>query len=175
VPLADTLIAAAAQAPGLAVLHYHRPPGRPRVPEPLILAERSCQLLIESGGSRGVHAYWKLAAPLSATRVDERTGELVEPIERANLRLIHRRGTCARAATTASAVPPRPGTLRDADDHEAIPAVIDYKVKARRSHRPGPTATRRPTSTSPGAGSEASPRTSSPSPRSPNPASSASR
>ena len=31
------------------------------------LAERPCHLLIQSGGSGGVHAYWKLAAPLPAT------------------------------------------------------------------------------------------------------------
>ena len=53
------------------------------------LAERPCHLLIESGGSGGVHAYWKLAEPLPATRIDEDTGELVEPIERAHLRIIH--------------------------------------------------------------------------------------
>jgi hypothetical protein len=53
------------------------------------LAERPCHLLIESGGSGGVHAYWKLAEPLPATRVIEATGELVE---RAHLRLIHRLG-----------------------------------------------------------------------------------
>jgi hypothetical protein len=57
------------------------------------VAERPCHLLLESGGSGGVHAYWKLAEPLSATRVIEATGELVEPIERAHLRLIHHLGT----------------------------------------------------------------------------------
>jgi hypothetical protein len=56
------------------------------------LAERPCHLLIESGGSGGAHAYWKLAEPLEATRIDHDTGELVEPIERANLRIIHRLG-----------------------------------------------------------------------------------
>jgi hypothetical protein len=56
------------------------------------LAERPCHLLVESGGSGGVHAYWKLAEPLPATRVIEATGELVEPIERAHLRLIHHLG-----------------------------------------------------------------------------------
>ena len=34
-----------------------------------LLAERPCHLLIESGGSGGVHAYWKLAEPLPATRI----------------------------------------------------------------------------------------------------------
>ena len=57
------------------------------------LAERPCQLLCESAGSGGVHCYWKLTEPLPAERVDERTGELVEPIERANLRLIHALGS----------------------------------------------------------------------------------
>jgi hypothetical protein len=56
------------------------------------LAERPCHLLVESGGSGGVHAYWKLAEPLPATRVIEATDELVEPIERAHLRLIHHLG-----------------------------------------------------------------------------------
>ena len=57
------------------------------------LAERPCHLLVESGGSGGVHAYWKLAEPLAATAIDARSGELVEPIERANLRIIHALGT----------------------------------------------------------------------------------
>ena len=56
------------------------------------LAERPCHLLIASGGSGGVHAYWKLTQPLPATRLDERTGEVSEPIERANLRLVHALG-----------------------------------------------------------------------------------
>ena len=57
-----------------------------------LLTERPCHLLVESGGSGGVHAYWKLAQPLPATRTVTATGELVEPIERANLRIIHRLG-----------------------------------------------------------------------------------
>ncbi len=56
------------------------------------LAERPCHMLIESGGSGGCHAYFRLAEPLPSTRVVEATGELVEPIERANLRIIHRLG-----------------------------------------------------------------------------------
>jgi hypothetical protein len=59
------------------------------------LAERPCHLLVESGGSGGVHAYWKLAKPLAATRAIQSTGEVVEPIERANLRIIHRLGVGA--------------------------------------------------------------------------------
>lgn len=56
------------------------------------LAERPCHLLVESGGSGGVHAYWKLAHPLPATKLVQATGELVEPIERAHLRIIHHLG-----------------------------------------------------------------------------------
>jgi len=56
------------------------------------LAERPCHLLVESGGSGGVHAYWRLTQPLPATRTVPGTGELVEPIERANLRIVHRLG-----------------------------------------------------------------------------------
>ena len=52
------------------------------------LAEHPCHLLIASGGSGGTHAYWKLDQPLQATRVDELTGDVEEPIERANLRLV---------------------------------------------------------------------------------------
>jgi hypothetical protein len=59
------------------------------------LADRPCHLLIESGGSGGVHAYWKLAEALPATVTSQRTGELVEPIERAHLRLIHHLGVGA--------------------------------------------------------------------------------
>src|SRR6266480_1233090 len=60
-----------------------------------VLAERPCHMLVESGSSGGAHAYWKIAKPLAATRVVEATGELVEPIERANLRLVHRLGVGA--------------------------------------------------------------------------------
>ena len=58
------------------------------------LAERPCHLLIESSTGHA-HAYWKLDRPLPATIVIESTGELVEPIERAHLRLIHHLGTGA--------------------------------------------------------------------------------
>jgi hypothetical protein len=58
------------------------------------IAERPCHLLVESSAGRA-HAYWKLGRPLPATRVIESTGELVEPIERAHLRLIHHLGTDA--------------------------------------------------------------------------------
>ncbi len=57
-----------------------------------LLAERPCHLLIESAGSGGMHAYWKLEHELPAVQLDDRTGEVVEWIERANLRLIHRLG-----------------------------------------------------------------------------------
>jgi hypothetical protein len=54
-------------------------------------------MLVESGGSGGAHAYWKIAKPLAATRVVKATGE---PIERANLRLVHRLGVGADASRT---------------------------------------------------------------------------
>jgi hypothetical protein len=57
-----------------------------------LLAARPCHLLIESGGSGGAHAYWRLNEPLAATRVEPTTGELIERIEQAHLRLIHRLG-----------------------------------------------------------------------------------
>jgi CHC2 zinc finger len=50
------------------------------------LAERPCHLLVESAGSGGVHAYWQLAEALPA-----REGKR-EPIEQANLRIIHALG-----------------------------------------------------------------------------------
>jgi hypothetical protein len=59
------------------------------------LAERPCHLLVASGGSGGAHAYWKLNQPLPGTSTIAATGEIVEPIERANLRLIHNLGTDA--------------------------------------------------------------------------------
>ena len=58
------------------------------------VAERPCHLLIESSAGHA-HAYWKLDRPLPATVLIESTGELVEPIERAHLRLIHHLGTDA--------------------------------------------------------------------------------
>src|SRR5215218_5136883 len=56
------------------------------------LAERPCHLLVQTGGSGGVHAYWKLTEPLPATRPAE-SGGVAEPIERAHLRLIYHLGT----------------------------------------------------------------------------------
>jgi hypothetical protein len=55
------------------------------------LAQRPCHLLLETAGSGGVHCYWLLDRPLPATRTVD-GGGLVEPIERANARLIHRLG-----------------------------------------------------------------------------------
>ena len=55
------------------------------------LAERPCHLLLESGGSGGVHSYWLLDEPLPATRTLQ-NGRVLEPIERAHLRLIHHLG-----------------------------------------------------------------------------------
>jgi hypothetical protein len=56
------------------------------------LAERPCHLLVETAGSGGVHAYWKLDRPLPGQLVDRETGEVREPIERANMRIIHALG-----------------------------------------------------------------------------------
>jgi hypothetical protein len=57
-----------------------------------LLATRPCHLLVESSAGRA-HAYWKLDRLLPATVVVAATGERVEPIERAHLRLIHHLGT----------------------------------------------------------------------------------
>jgi hypothetical protein len=56
------------------------------------LAQRPCHMLVSSGGSRGVHCYWRLDRPLPAVHLDGRTGEVSESIERANLRLVNRLG-----------------------------------------------------------------------------------
>jgi hypothetical protein len=53
------------------------------------LAERPCHLLIQSGGSGGVHAYWKLDRPLGASAEEPQGGGA---IERAHLRIIHALG-----------------------------------------------------------------------------------
>ena len=66
------------------------------------LAERPCHVLIESAGSGGMHAYWKLDRPLEAVRVNERTGETIEVIERANARLIHCLGSDAEGNPTVA-------------------------------------------------------------------------
>jgi hypothetical protein len=58
------------------------------------LTERPCDLLVESSAGHA-HAYWKLEEPLAATQLIASTGELVEPIERAHLRLIRHLGTDA--------------------------------------------------------------------------------
>ncbi|RKQ90840.1 hypothetical protein C8N24_0655 [Solirubrobacter pauli] len=55
------------------------------------LAERPCHLLIASGGSGGVHAYWKLTEPLPA-HWERPDGVETEPIERAHQRIIHALG-----------------------------------------------------------------------------------
>ena len=60
-----------------------------------LLAERPCHLLVESGGSGGVHAYWRLDRPLAAVREPESGPGAREPIERANDRLIHALGVDA--------------------------------------------------------------------------------
>ena len=60
-----------------------------------LLAERPCHLLVESGGSGGAHAYWRLDHPLAAVREPESGPGAREPIERANDRLIHALGVDA--------------------------------------------------------------------------------
>lgn len=49
---------------------------------------RTPHLVVESAGSGGRHAYWRLATPLPALEVNSHTGEVIEPIERANGRLV---------------------------------------------------------------------------------------
>src|SRR4051812_5969546 len=58
------------------------------------LAERPCHLLIASGGSGGVHAYWQLTEPLPARWLGP-DGRETEPIERAHRRMIHALGVNA--------------------------------------------------------------------------------
>ncbi len=58
------------------------------------LVERPCHLLIASGGSGGVHAYWKLTELLPA-RWTGPDGAVSEPIERAHRRIIHALGVDA--------------------------------------------------------------------------------
>jgi hypothetical protein len=58
-----------------------------------LLAERPCHLLVESAGSGGMHAYWRLAEPLASVTINPDSGERVEWVKRANLRLIYRIGT----------------------------------------------------------------------------------
>ena len=50
------------------------------------LAERPCHLLVESAGSGGCHGYWQLDRPLLAKQGER------EPIEQANMRIIHALG-----------------------------------------------------------------------------------
>jgi hypothetical protein len=87
------------------------------------LADRPCHLLVQTGGSGGVHAYWKLDRPLAATHHIERTGEVVEPIERAHLRLIHHLGTDAdgKPCVADAAVKDRSRVLR-------LAGTVNYKT-----------------------------------------------
>jgi hypothetical protein len=116
------------------------------------LAERPCHLLVESGGSGGVHAYWRLAEPLPATRVIEATGELVEPIERAHVRLIHHLGVgldgkpnvADRACAERSRVMRLAGTINGktgahARILEADLALAGYPIAALVGDLPDPT------------------------------------
>jgi len=56
------------------------------------LSERPCHLLIASGGSGGVHAYWRLDEPLPAHWLHP-DGQASEPIDRALRRIVHALGT----------------------------------------------------------------------------------
>jgi hypothetical protein len=51
------------------------------------IAERPCQLVVETAGFGGVHAYWRLAESLPALTVEAGSGEVCEWVERANARL----------------------------------------------------------------------------------------
>ena len=66
------------------------------------LAERPCHLLIESGGSGGVHAYWKLAEPLPAP---DRTRTPASSWSRSSRRTCGS-STASESATTASRTSP---------------------------------------------------------------------
>ncbi|MGZ4219023.1 MAG: hypothetical protein ACXVH1_26290 [Solirubrobacteraceae bacterium] len=90
------------------------------------LAERPCHVLIESGGSGGCHAYFKLAQPLPAARVVEATGELVEPIER----------TSTASTRRDQARQPRPGRDRARHRGGASPAASSPCPAARSPRLP---------------------------------------
>ena len=60
-----------------------------------LLAERPCHLLVECGGSAARTRTGSSTGRCPRRMVIETTGELVEPIERAHLRLIHHLGTDA--------------------------------------------------------------------------------
>ena len=102
------------------------------------VAERPCHLLIASGGSGGAHAYWKLDEPLRAKRPDEVTGEVWEPIERANLRLVHALGTNADgkpnvadpACTERSRVMRLAGTVNAKTGQHARILEADFRLPA---------------------------------------------
>ena len=151
-----------------------------------LLAERPCHLLVESSAGRA-HAYWKLDRPLPATRVIETTGELVEPIERAHLRLIHHLGTDAHgkpsvadpACAERSRVMRLAGTVngktgahaRILEADLALPAypvgqlvgdLPDPIITVRRAHAPRATARTRTSGSARASTSSASPGSSSP-------------
>ena len=96
----------------------------------------------------GAHAYWKLDQPLPATRVVESTGELVEPIERAHLRLIHHLGTGAdgkpNVADPACAERSRVMRLAGTRERQDRRARADPRGRPRAARLPDPAARRRP-------------------------------
>ena len=99
-----------------------------------LLAERPCHLLIESGGSGGVHAYWKLAEPLPATRArpgDGRRGRA----DRAGAPAAHPRAS----ASTSTASPTSPTRVQGALARDAPGRhgqLQDRRVRADRRGRP---------------------------------------
>ena len=109
---------------------------------------RPCHLLVETGGSGGVHAYWQLDQPLAATRVVEATGELVEPIERAHLRLIHHLGTDAHGKPNVADPSVQGSLARDAARRDGQlqdrRARADPRGRLRAARLPGRAARRRP-------------------------------
>ena len=99
--------------------------------------------------------------PLPATRVIESTGELVEPIERAHLRLIHHLGTDAdgkpNVADPACAERSRVMRLAGTRQRQDRRARADPRGRPRAARLPDPAARRRPARSRP-AGRAARPR-----------------
>ena len=73
------------------------------------LADRPCHLLVQTGGSGGVHAYWKLDRPLAATHLIESDGRGASSRSNAH--------TCGSSTTSAP--------TRTASRDVADPAVKD--------------------------------------------------
>ncbi len=98
-----------------------------------LLAERPCHLLVESGGSGGAHAHWKLDTPLDA-RIAGPDGRVIEPIERAHERLIHALGVDAHGRPDVADPPLRRSLARHAPGRHGQPQV--RRLGADHSGRP---------------------------------------